>query len=569
MSPPNARAQPASPSSTGLSSFLTRLIWLCVLPLLLLAGWLAYDSFHERRLHVEQDSLRLAANYAAIVDRQLRSRIRGLTLLDASPLVDDPAHWQDLYRQARVFREQFGGNVIFAVASEPLRTVFDTKAPFRAPPGEWVGSETPAVAALAAAAGEPIVGNLCACRGDQQDSVALAVPVRREGRVAYVLTATFDAAYFGQLLQEASVPAGWRLSLVDGTGRPIATQGPLAAATTGNREGLHRVQVDSKESTWAVVVEIPAAVYRPPLMRTATVLGLGVIGATFIGVLGGSLAGRRLNVAVAGLVEDAAAPPRSGIREIDAARHKLDEAAALRDSNQLLEQKVAERTAELAEARNRIAAFAAAQEARIEQERRRLAREVHDQLGQVFTAIKLITQSIPRDALPGEQQEALGHALETGIASARKIAGELRPPLLDDFGLAAAVRHFARETLAPVSLAFEVDIRDEDRLGPAQALALFRIAQEAVTNILRHAKAGRIRFIGQRQANRYVFAIEDDGPGFEPSRVRRGAIGMASMSERASLFGGALQVTSADGKGTRVEATLPLEKTRDDEHPAA
>lgn len=569
MSRPTASAQSATSSGTTLSSFLTRLIWLCVLPLLLLAGWLAYDSFRDRRSHVEQDALRLAANYATIIDRQLRSRIRGLTLLDASPLVDDPGHWEDLYRQARGFREQFGGDVIFAEAGDPPRIVFDTRAPFAAPPTEWSGAEVPAVAALAASIGAPAVGNLCACQRPQKDSVALAVPVRRDGRVVYVLTAAFDTAYFGQLLQEASLPAGWRLGLVDGRGGTIAGHGPLAADAGGATEDVHRVQVDSRESPWAVVVEIPAEVYRPPLMRTAGVLALGVAGATLIGVLGGALAGGRLNAAVAGLVGEPAAPRRSGISEIDAARRKLDEAAALRDSNQALEQRVAARTAELAEARNRIAAFAAAQEARIEQERRRLSREVHDQLGQVFTAIKLIAQSIPPGALPGEQREALAHALETGIASARKIAGELRPPLLDDFGLAAAIGHLARDTLAPAKLAFELDVRDDGSLNQTQALALFRIAQEAVTNVLRHAKARRIRFLGRREADRYVLAVEDDGQGFEPSQVRRGAMGMASMSERASLFGGAVRVDSRAGQGTRVEATVPVERVHRDEHPAA
>jgi signal transduction histidine kinase len=566
---PAARAQPATPAGTTLSSFLTRLIWLCVLPLLLFAGWLAYDHFRDRRFHIEQDSLRLATNYVAVVDQQLRSRIRGLALLDASPLVDDPGHWEDLYRQARVFLEEFGGHVIFAEAGDPLRIIFDTRAPFAAPPRDWEGTEAPAVAALAASLAAPAVGNLCACQEPRSDSVALAVPVKRNGRVAYVLTATFDTAYFAHLVAEVSLPDGWRLSLVDGRGGTIASQGPPDRNAAGMADEPHRVQVNSKESNWTVVVEIPPDVYQPPLLKTATVLGLGMVGATLIGVLGGLLAGRRLNAAVAGLAQGSPAPPRSGIREIDAARRKLDEAAALRDSNQLLEQKVTERTAELAEARNRISAFAASQEARIEQERRRLAREVHDQLGQVFTAIKLIVQSIPRDALPAEQQEALGHALETGIASARKIAGELRPPLLDDFGLAAALGHLARETLAPVHLAFEVDVSDDDFLSPAQALALFRIGQEAVTNILRHAGARRIRFVGRRQANRYAFLIEDDGRGFEPTQVRRGAMGIASMSERASLFGGTVRVSSVAGQGTRVDVTLPLEDVHRDEHLAA
>ena len=570
MSSPAASATPAAPAGTSLSSFLTRLIWLCVLPLLLLAGWLAYDSFRDRRHHTEQDSLRLATNHVATIDQQLRARVRGLRLLDASPLVDDPAHWEDLYRQALVYREHFGGHVIFVATGDPMRVVFDTAALFASPPADWAGVETPAVAGLAATLGTPAVGNLCACRRPQSDSVALAVPVRRDGRVAYVLAAVFETVYFDRLLQRMSVPDGWHLGLVDGQGATIASQGPPAQGQGAAGGRVHRVEVQSQESPWSVVVEIPGEVYRPPLMQAAAVLALAVAGATLVGVLGGWLAGRRLNAAVGNLAEEPTGrPPLSGIREIDAVRRKLDETAGLRDSNQLLEQKVAARTAELVEARSRISAFAATQEARIEQERRRLAREVHDQLGQVFTAIKMVVQSMPRGTLPAEQQEALGHALDMGVASARRIAGELRPPLLDDFGLAAALGHFANETLAPVGLAFEVDVRDDDRLGPAQALALFRIAQESVTNVLRHANARRVRFAGHRDGDRYVFVIGDDGQGFEPAQVRRGAMGIASMSERASLFGGEVRVTAANGQGTRIEATLPLTEAQRDEHPAA
>jgi signal transduction histidine kinase len=570
MNPPAASVPPAAPASATLSSFLTRLIWLCVLPLLLLAGWLAYVSVRDVRHHTDQDSLQLATNYAATIDQELRARIRGLQLLDASPLVDDPAHWPDLYRQARMFEAQFGGHVTFAEAREPMRIIFDTQAPFGSPQPDWVSAEARSVAALAVAGGAPAVGNVCSCRQADKDSVAIAVPVRRDGAAAFVLVAAFRTAYFQQRLQEVAVRAGWHLGLVDGRGTTIAWQGAPPGSADGADGGMRRVAARSKESPWSVVVEIAAEFYRPPLTEAATVLSLAVISATLIGVLGGALAGRRLDAAVAGLAEDSAfRSPPSGIREIDAARRKLDEAAALRDSNELLEQKVAERTAELAEARNRISAFAAVQEDRIEQERRRLAREVHDQLGQVFTAIKLIVQSVPRGSLPAEQHEALGHALEVGIASARRIAGELRPPLLDDFGLAAAIGHFARETLAPAQLAFEVDVRDDDRLGPPQALALFRIAQEAVTNALRHAKAARIRFAGHREGDRYVFAVEDDGRGFAPSQARPGAMGITSMSERASLFGGAVRVTSTEGKGTRIEATLPLTEAGRDEHPAA
>jgi signal transduction histidine kinase len=570
MSSPVAAVPAAASRGTKLSSFLTRLIWMCVLPLLLLAGWLAYDNLRDRQNDRDQEALLIATNYATSIDQQIRAWIRGLLLLDASPLVDDPGHWRDLYRQAGIFHAQFGGHVTFAEAEEPMRIVFDTRAPYESPPLHWTGTEARAVAAAAVATGASAVGNVCSCTRPQRDTVALAVPVRRGNRIEHVLTATYDTAHFAEGLQRVRVPAGWHLDLLDAQGNTIASQGPHPVGRNGPDSDARRVEVGSKEAPWSVVVEIQDDVYRGPLTEAATVLALALVGATFIGVFGGWLAGRRLDAAVAGLAAEAGShPPRSGIREIDAARRQLDEAAALRDSNELLEQKVAARTAELAEARNRISAFAAVQEERVEQERRRLAREVHDQLGQVFTAIKLIVQSIPRGSLPAEQHEALGHALELGIASARKVAGELRPPLLDDFGLGAAIGHFARETLAATTVASEVDVREDDLLGPAQALALFRIAQEAVTNALRHADAGRIRFVGRRDGERYVFVIEDDGRGFEPSQARRGAMGITSMSERASLFGGVVRVTSAEGKGTRVEATLPLEVARRDEHPPA
>lgn len=151
----------------------------------------------------------------------MRARIRGLRLLDASPLVDDPAHWADLYRQALVYREQFGGHVIFVAAGDPMRVIFDTAAPFASPPPDWAGSETPAVAALAASMGKPVVGNLCACRRPQSDSVALAVPVTRGGRVAYVLTAVFETVYFDRLLKRMSVPDGWHLGVIDGQGATV------------------------------------------------------------------------------------------------------------------------------------------------------------------------------------------------------------------------------------------------------------------------------------------------------------------------------------------------------------
>jgi signal transduction histidine kinase len=241
---------------------------------------------------------------------------------------------------------------------------------------------------------------------------------------------------------------------------------------------------------------------------------------------------------------------------------------ALRRANDELETKVAQRTADLAAAHDRLAGFAAEQERAIEQERRHLSREVHDQIGQVFTAIRLIAVSLPRESYPAGQHEALQQALDMGIASARRITAELRPPLLDDFGLAAALQHFVRELARAAELQCEVDVRDEQRLSEAQALCLFRITQEAFTNVVRHAAASRIAIGGRGEDAAYLFAIADDGCGFDAATLRAGAVGLAGMRERAALFGGDCRVVSAPGAGCRVEIRLPLSDNARDEHPA-
>jgi signal transduction histidine kinase len=237
---------------------------------------------------------------------------------------------------------------------------------------------------------------------------------------------------------------------------------------------------------------------------------------------------------------------------------KAQYAANLRIYNMELERRVLQRTSELVEARNQIASFASAQVQTIEQERRRVSREVHDQIGQIFTAIKLIIQAIPRGVIPQDQQDALEQAIDLGVVTTRKITTELRPPLLDDLGLVAALDYFGQEAARVGNLVCEIHVKDEQQLDTDSALGLFRISQEAVNNILRHATASRFTVSGQTEGDHYIFGIEDDGRGFDRSATHIGAMGIISMQERAHLIGGKCSVVSAPGNGTRVEVILPL-----------
>ena len=233
---------------------------------------------------------------------------------------------------------------------------------------------------------------------------------------------------------------------------------------------------------------------------------------------------------------------------------------SLRDANQTLEERVAARTAELSAAHDRIAGFAAELDRSVEAERRRLAREVHDQIGQVFTAIKMVFRTLPPSTLPPEQEAALDGAVDMGVQTARRIAATLRPPLLDDLGLPAAVDHFLTTFSG---LECRSDIADHRCLDDVTALQLFRIVQEAVTNSLRHAGATHLDITGHRREDAYELVIEDDGGGFDPQAIRPGSQGLTNIRERAALAGGSAAITSIPGDGTRIVIRIPLGSIRE------
>ncbi|MCU7373417.1 CHASE3 domain-containing protein [Paucibacter sp. O1-1] len=240
-------------------------------------------------------------------------------------------------------------------------------------------------------------------------------------------------------------------------------------------------------------------------------------------------------------------------------RRQRDRAeTALREANTHLESAVAARTADLQAALSRIQSFAVELDRSIEAERSRLAREVHDQLGQLGTASKMLVLALRRKLAPAKEEliDELLAMTDESIAAARQISAALRPPLLDDLGLAAAIGHYAKGLARQGELAVEVEVDDEQLLGPEQRNQLFRILQEAGTNVLRHAQAGRLQIAGRAAGRHYTLEIRDNGNG--PGSVRADASGLRNMRERAALAGGRFEFGPAPGGGTRVAVHLPL-----------
>jgi signal transduction histidine kinase len=203
-----------------------------------------------------------------------------------------------------------------------------------------------------------------------------------------------------------------------------------------------------------------------------------------------------------------------------------------------------------------------------EEERRFLAHELHDELGQSLTALKLRLQRPPSVASPGPGDADPLAVIDDLIARVRRMSGDLRPPLLDDIGLVPAVRALleTQAVLSGVAMTLEAAdpaAGDDARLPPELEIACFRIVQEAVTNALRHAGARGLRVRIDRRADRVALRIHDDGRGFDVAvrldgAAAAGHLGVVGMRERARAHGGGFRLRSTPGAGTTIEVELPV-----------
>lgn len=199
-----------------------------------------------------------------------------------------------------------------------------------------------------------------------------------------------------------------------------------------------------------------------------------------------------------------------------------------------------------------------------EDERRRIARELHDEAGQALTALILNLEMAEqsRQAVDPQRLARLRGIAEDTLAELRRMIYDLRPTILDDLGLAAAVRWYVKENIEPQGLHVTMTItRADDRLPHHIETAVFRIVQEALTNIVKHAQAHRAAIDIAVTPQDVRVLITDDGRGFDASAVttrREGGMGLLGMRERAELLGGRLRLASREGDGTRVEVVIPV-----------
>ncbi|MFC1499214.1 ATP-binding protein [Verrucomicrobiota bacterium] len=242
-------------------------------------------------------------------------------------------------------------------------------------------------------------------------------------------------------------------------------------------------------------------------------------------------------------------------------------------TNEALQRELSDREKaenELHTSRRQLQALAARLESVRERERTRIAREIHDELGHMLTGLKLDLAWLGKKLEGAEDKQtrkkfadkiiSSGKLLDQTIQIVRRIATQLRPEVLDHLGLVAAIEWEAQEFEKRTGVSFSMKVpKESEILSHDQATGLFRIFQEVLTNIARHAKASKAEVWLEEESGWIILAVKDNGIGIEEGQILNPqSLGLLGMKERTRLLGGELSISGEKGKGTKVTVKLPV-----------
>jgi signal transduction histidine kinase len=206
-----------------------------------------------------------------------------------------------------------------------------------------------------------------------------------------------------------------------------------------------------------------------------------------------------------------------------------------------------------------------------EEERKRVAREIHDEYGQTLAGLMLSIESLEGLILPEQNHlkdkiEGAKKTVTLALEDMRRLALDLRPAALDDLGLAAAIRSYARGSLEAAGIKVKLEMEGlSRRLAPAIETAIFRIIQESLHNVVKHANADSVTIRLQADTVKIVASIEDNGRGFDisslKSKNKAKSLGLIGIQERTAILGGNFHIDSQPGHGTQIRIEIPLNGT--------
>ena len=500
----------------------------------------------RRDLH--EDRLLLARTVAHSIDGMLESSIQSLGRLAA----DIPADPSTAASRIRPFRfESIFADAIYVIESD----------------GRVVASDPSHVEPIDRAwlRDRELVSSVIHKAGDSGGAVvAIVQPIRRDDHSSYlVVEMRLANSRLRAFLSGLEPTGGLRIDVVDDAGVVISGDGdePVDAS----------IRAPLRVAAWSVVVQ-ESTTQVSGFITTGQGLALTGVVLAFMGVLLARTLSRSVVSPIRQLSRQAeamrsgnlAAPITvTGDHEIKVLARTLDDARArlaamvaeLQAFNQRLEEQVAARTRVIVQQDEQRKVLLRRMMGATEDERRRLARELHDEIAQLLTVIQLSLHNMHVDTPEMARANALLVQTQEEI---HRIIHDLRPSMLDDLGLAAAMRSYADDHLRKHGLNVSLEIEEGLSTSPEIETALFRIYQELLTNILRHASAEHVSIEVYRRDRKLVLAVEDDGCGFDPDAKSDGA-GLTGMRERAALVNGSIRFDSEVDLGTHVVLEIPLQ----------
>lgn len=655
-----------------LKTFIVGLVWLCALPLLLLALAVAVENVRKEQVAAERNAWLSARSAADAVERELAGHIGAMQLIAFPDVVDDGPRFA---RRVRNFRSAFGGELALIDADAPaLRARRDAAADVVLAAAD---SKRPAVALVAATSESP------------SSSLAIAVPVGADGLANRVVRTTMPIEPVVAALRSVVIPRDWSLIVHDNRGAEVARIGARHAG-----DDVARVGARANLAQWTVLLERPLSEHRRAAWEASGWIALAALAAAALSWAIAASGSRRLQSAMGAITAPAPAPEAAArIVEFSAVRKLLDERALseqsmrgraeraavdleVRDrqlrgivegasdgivtaddsqtivlanpaaarifgysvaeligrplqmlipqrfrqqhgrqidafgasgatarpmgsglevkglradgSEFAIEASISHATVdgrglftvmvrdvtelkrihdELAASHADLRRLVAMQDRVQEAERKRIARELHDDLQQTLAAI-LIEGGAARQALRGDPEAAraplqrIDELASAAIGSTRRIVSDLRPRMLEELGLVPALQALARRFEQHSGIGCRFDGANAAGAGvaaPAVGTCLYRVAQEGLNNVSKHSRASRAWIeLADARAGYLRLRVGDDGQGMRSARRRPQALGLVGMSERVRALGGTIRIDTAPGAGTVIEVEVPL-----------
>jgi signal transduction histidine kinase len=594
----------AAPRSTPLRSARTLLVLLvlaCWLPAVIGIAVLFFHMYQDGRAQLEKTTIATARALAQLVDAELmRAQAAALALSTSDSLTR--RDFAEFHRHASTLLQttSIGANVV--LSDESGQQIVNTLRPY--------GERLPLRGNMAQvrrvfASGQPLVSDIFVGGVSGSPRMAVYVPVMSNGRVIYVLGIGIAPQQFNQILRNQRLPPDQITAILDSTGtiagrtheagkftghkvpseilqRMLAT--PEAAVEAVSKEGIPVIVNYSRSplSHWIVGIGITRQSLEAALMRTVYLLGLGIAMLFGVSVALAWFVGGRISRSVQALTAPAIAleagkalaVSRVYFREADevakamarTAQRLVHRTQALRTSHEELK----ESEAALTRSRTRLRRLAEHQEMIKEDECKRIARDIHDELGQNLMVLRIDMSIMAArsnlDAVSKQQVTAMLTQTDRTIRAVKAIMNDLRPSVLS-LGLHAAVEWQAKEfeKRSGIACAFYYD-NDEPLLGDTHATALFRIVQESLTNIVRHAMATHVEINLQSSGGQLCVTAADDGIGLFPGRKKNEtSLGLVGIEERIDALGGTFSIANNSGRGMTIMVSIPLATSKSEE----